>query len=317
MHTRTTLHTPNLLQVEALFTPQDLKALRDQFESADTDGSGSIDAEEMGTICAELGEKLSKKQLRALIKEVDTNGNGTVEWEEFLGAMFEKRKNARKNGKGLLEKFSIKLEAANRKKEEQIKARIAEAEVKAVAAAKDREIKKKAAAEAKELERLEIIKRNKAKQAKGLAGAEKVEIAKQLAEKEKEARIEEAEKKAKQVKKDIAKREKAAVLEKKKARAEAQAAAEIRRQKKEEFEEAQRVLKEKIVNAKSQGKHSVVRLLQDKLKQMTLDMNSATPKRPKKGGKGKLQRPGQGNKDKRKVYNPAAESAKKAQSVYG
>ena len=64
-----------------MFTPQDLKALREQFNSVDSDGSGSIDAEEMGTICAELGEKLSKKQLRALIKEVDTNGNGTVEWE--------------------------------------------------------------------------------------------------------------------------------------------------------------------------------------------------------------------------------------------
>lgn len=304
-------------QVEAMFTPRDLAALREQFNAADIDGSGSIEATEMGVICAELGEKLTNKQLRALIKEVDTNGNGMVEWEEFLHAMFKKRQNARKNGRGLLEMFSIKLDAANRKKEEQIRARIAEAEIKANNAAKDRELKKKAAAEAKEKERLETIKRNKQKEAKGLEGAERVEIAKQIAEKEKANRIREAEKKAELVKKRIAKKEKAAALEKKKARADAQAAAELRRQKKEKFEEDQRLIKEKIVAAKSQGKHSVVRLLQDKLKQMTLDMSSGTPKRPMKGkSRG---RPGKGNKAKRKVYDPESGDggAAAAAAVYG
>ena len=297
-----------------MFTPQDLAALRDQFNAADVDSSGSIDAAEMGNICAELGEKLTSKQLRALIKEVDTNGNGLVEWEEFLGAMYKKRQEARKKGKGLLEMFSIKLEAANKKKEEQIQKRIKEAEIRANAAAKEREMKKKAAAEAKDKERQEIIRRNKEKQEKGLEGAERVEIAKQIAEKERANRIREAEKKAELVKKQRKKKEKAAALEKKKARAEAQAAAELRRQKKEKFEEDQRLIKEKIVAAKSQGKHSVVRLLQDKLKQMTLDMSSSTPKRPKNGKKGN--KPGKGNKSKRKVYNPA-NGAAAAEAVYG
>ena len=38
-----------------------------------------------------LGEDLSKKQLRVLIKEIDTDGNGTIEWEEYLIAMSSKR----------------------------------------------------------------------------------------------------------------------------------------------------------------------------------------------------------------------------------
>ena len=64
--------------VEKLFTANDLAALREQFDSADTDGSGSIDVEELGSICSALGENLTRKQLNVLIKEVDENGNGAL-----------------------------------------------------------------------------------------------------------------------------------------------------------------------------------------------------------------------------------------------
>ena len=63
-------------QIEKLFTPNDLAALREQFDSADEDKSGSIDCAELGAICSSLGEDLNRKQLKALIKEVDSNGNG-------------------------------------------------------------------------------------------------------------------------------------------------------------------------------------------------------------------------------------------------
>merc|ERR1711907_467785 len=78
-------------EIERRINPKDLQLFREQFEAFDTDGSGSIDVEELGNIMRSLGEDLSKKQLRVLIKEIDTDGNGTIEWEEYLIAMSSKR----------------------------------------------------------------------------------------------------------------------------------------------------------------------------------------------------------------------------------
>ena len=75
---------------EKLFPSEELAALREQFDSADDDGSGTIDIAELGAICSSLGEDLSRKQLEALIKDVDTNADGTVDWHEFLLAMHSK-----------------------------------------------------------------------------------------------------------------------------------------------------------------------------------------------------------------------------------
>ena len=114
--------------------------------------------------------------------------------------------------------------------------------------------------------------------------------------------------------------------EKKKAKEELQRLAEERRAAKEKFEEKLHVIKEKIVDAKSQGKHNVVRLLQDKLKQMQKDgpsstgkkapihLNNKKPKRPL-NGKGKKSGTASGAKSKgRKVFDPAKQNMK---SVYG
>ena len=86
-----------------------------------------------------------------------------------------------------------------------------------------------------------------------------------------------------------------AVIAKKKDKEEKQRLAEVRRAEKEQFEESLRLIKEKIVTAKGQGKHNVVRLLQDKLKQMQENKkNNATKQQPKRPHESHVQKSGKG-----------------------
>merc|ERR1711998_358346 len=119
-------------EIERRINPKDLALFREQFNAFDTDGSGSIDVEELGGIMRSLGEDLSRKQLKALIKEIDTDENGTIEWEEYLIAMSSKREEARRKGSGLLEFFSKKLDEVKEKKEKQLLAKEKEAEKRAI-----------------------------------------------------------------------------------------------------------------------------------------------------------------------------------------
>ncbi|EQC27772.1 hypothetical protein SDRG_14356 [Saprolegnia diclina VS20] len=58
--------------------------LRKVFDDYDEDGTGDIDAEELGKIAEDLGEPLSKEELEYLIMEFDADGSGTIDWEEFI-----------------------------------------------------------------------------------------------------------------------------------------------------------------------------------------------------------------------------------------
>ena len=303
-------------EVERQFTRVQLEALREQFDEADADNSDSIDANELMAVCRSLGENLSMKQVKALIAEVDDDGSGEIEWEEYLIIMGKKRKDAMKKGSGLFQKMSMRSDAASIKKDEQIRKRLKENEEKSKLAAIDREKKKNKADKRKAKEKKMILKKNQMKQAKGLEGAEQVEIAKKIAEAEKKKRVQEKELKARQVEKDIVKQKKMAVVQKKKEKEERARLAEIRRQDKEKYEESLRVIKEKIVTAKTAGKKQVVRLLTDKLKQM--QDNNKTKNKKKLGGSIVPKRPATNNKkigkgkgaksNGRKVFNPAESS---------
>ena len=302
--------------IERMFTRVQLEALREQFDEADADNSDSIDANELMAVCQSLGENLSMKQVKALIAEVDDDGSGEIEWEEYLIIMGKKRKDAMKKGSGLFQKMSMRSDAASIKKDEQIRKRLKENEEKSKLAAIDREKKKNKADKRKAKEKKMILKKNQMKQAKGLEGAEQVEIAKKIAEAEKKKRVQEKELKARQVEKDIVKQKKMAVVQKKKEKEERARLAEIRRQDKEKYEESLRVIKEKIVTAKTAGKKQVVRLLTDKLKQM--QDNNKTKNKKKLGGSIVPKRPATNNKkigkgkgaksNGRKVFNPAESS---------
>lgn len=57
------------------------------FEEMDTDGSGRIDAEEMGKGLKKVGCDVDDVLVRKMFDEVDLDGSGTIEWGEFKDAM--------------------------------------------------------------------------------------------------------------------------------------------------------------------------------------------------------------------------------------
>jgi calmodulin len=63
---------------------QDVRDIRDLFNSIDSDGGGEIDAPELQSLLSSLGRKVSDKQAKEMIDRVDKDGTGTVGFEEFL-----------------------------------------------------------------------------------------------------------------------------------------------------------------------------------------------------------------------------------------
>ena len=50
----------------------------------DTNNDGFISRDELQHMMMKLGEKLSDREIDAMIKAVDTNGDGMVNFEEFV-----------------------------------------------------------------------------------------------------------------------------------------------------------------------------------------------------------------------------------------
>ncbi|CAD7967383.1 unnamed protein product [Amoebophrya sp. A25] len=62
------------------------------FKHFDSDGSGSIDVEELREAMMALGIKVTMASTKKIMHTIDADGNGTVEWDEFH-TFFEKCKN--------------------------------------------------------------------------------------------------------------------------------------------------------------------------------------------------------------------------------
>ncbi len=58
-----------------------LKEMREIFAMFDEDGSGSIDASELGRALDAMGVSISKAKLAKMISEVDTPGGESSGWE--------------------------------------------------------------------------------------------------------------------------------------------------------------------------------------------------------------------------------------------
>lgn len=58
--------------------------LRQIFDRYDDDGSGEIDAEELGQIFEALGQPMEHQKLLELVEEIDEDGSGMIEFDEFL-----------------------------------------------------------------------------------------------------------------------------------------------------------------------------------------------------------------------------------------
>ena len=63
--------------------------LRTAFKMFDKDGSGKIDASEVGALLSgeEFRDVYTLQQLQNAIKEVDENGDGEIDFEEFIVMM--------------------------------------------------------------------------------------------------------------------------------------------------------------------------------------------------------------------------------------
>ena len=59
------------------------EALKDLFDKIDTDGSGSLEREEVETLVGDLGKELTKDRLDEVMDELDVDGDGQVSFVEF------------------------------------------------------------------------------------------------------------------------------------------------------------------------------------------------------------------------------------------
>jgi hypothetical protein len=57
--------------------------LRRIFDAIDTDGSGSLDADEIGKLCENMGAKLTDKELELAMRTIDKDGSDEVSFDEF------------------------------------------------------------------------------------------------------------------------------------------------------------------------------------------------------------------------------------------
>lgn len=64
------------------------------FSSFDKDGSGSIDASELGDAMRSLGQNPTKVELEEMIKEVDADKSGSIEFPEFMKMMKQQLQDA-------------------------------------------------------------------------------------------------------------------------------------------------------------------------------------------------------------------------------
>ena len=62
-------------QLVAALTPEQIEDYRVAFESFDKNGSGGIDAMELGEAMEALGKKMNDQELKDLIENVDEDGN--------------------------------------------------------------------------------------------------------------------------------------------------------------------------------------------------------------------------------------------------
>uniref|UniRef100_A0A6U5AYY7 EF-hand domain-containing protein n=2 Tax=Hemiselmis TaxID=77924 RepID=A0A6U5AYY7_HEMAN len=71
-------------------TRDQIDHFREAFNVFDSDGSGSIDASELGSCLRALGQNMSDQELEDLIISVDEDRSGSIEFEEFLAMITRK-----------------------------------------------------------------------------------------------------------------------------------------------------------------------------------------------------------------------------------
>eukprot|EP01083_Nonionella_stella_P207940 754945_1 len=61
--------------------------LKEAFEMFANDANGQITVDELGKVMQKMGQKLSEKELKSIIKRVDQNGSGAINYNDFKSMM--------------------------------------------------------------------------------------------------------------------------------------------------------------------------------------------------------------------------------------
>ncbi|GMI26760.1 hypothetical protein TeGR_g8569 [Tetraparma gracilis] len=72
------------LDPSEFFNELEVDEFREIFDLFDSDGGGSIDASELGSVMRTLGKHPSEEELVKLVKQIDEDGSGEIEFDEFL-----------------------------------------------------------------------------------------------------------------------------------------------------------------------------------------------------------------------------------------
>ncbi len=71
-------------------TEQQKLEIKEAFDIFDTDGSGTIDANELKVAMRALGFEPTKEELKKMIAEMDSTGKGTIDFPEFMQLVAKK-----------------------------------------------------------------------------------------------------------------------------------------------------------------------------------------------------------------------------------
>ena len=84
------------------FTDDEIRKLKECFNSLDDDGEGTISIDELETPLIGLGFADTREDIEEMVNEVDEDGSGEIEFDEFLLII----KNSNASGKrGKINKF--------------------------------------------------------------------------------------------------------------------------------------------------------------------------------------------------------------------
>lgn len=72
-----------------LFSDEELRGYRAQFDACDEDGGGTIQNDELKSVLRACGMSVTDKQVGEMITEFDSDGNGELDFDEFLAMMFK------------------------------------------------------------------------------------------------------------------------------------------------------------------------------------------------------------------------------------
>merc|ERR1711990_1275309 len=93
-------------QEQSALKPEQMEEIKEAFDLFDIDGSGTIDAKELGTAMRALGMETSAEEVRKMIEDIDKDGSGTIDLAEFT-AMMTARMSASDSREEMMKVFKL------------------------------------------------------------------------------------------------------------------------------------------------------------------------------------------------------------------